>query len=482
MDGQTGTSGKDASAGTTRDAAADAAASSGTGGVGAGGGIGTGGVAGGGGVIGTGGGAVDGGQAGAAGGRGGSGGAGGSAVDAPTVIQICPQTQFGFIATGDSNPNFVSGVGVRTANQILIFNGYTGPDPNGSSDAGSAANANYVYVQAFDPATAQSLGSAQPLFAAYKSDPNPLTIEAAAVSSGGQIAVLYWTSGAGMAAAFLDAGAGDGGASPINLRITQQVQLEIPGGAYSQPQVLWSATYGVFAFSWKYGGGNGSIKVRKFRANGSSAGGDTDSVPTDRSDNLTSGYASGVIAAAGKLFGVGYLAYNGAYPYLTVLDAIGNQVGQTLPLQQSQTGASWITAGGTQAGFTVFYAQSGIGETFIPIAADGTGTLAGGVDGGAMQGFHFAGSKPAEYARALNDDNGGAGGVGLAILYDDGVAFAYVNPDGVSHVGPASVIAHTYVGGANGDYLNIANFGGSFAVSLFSKTDHSTQVVASSCQ
>jgi hypothetical protein len=267
------------------------------------------------------------------------------------------------------------------------------------------------------------------------------------------------------------------------LRVVQQVALEV-SGLYSQPQVLWSATYGVFAFSWKYGNGYGAIKVRKFRANGSSAGGDTDSVPTNRSDNATSSYSSGVIAEAGKLFGVGYLS-TGNYPYLTVLDALGNQIGQTLALQQNQASGVWIAAGGTGAGFVTFYdlySQGGIGETFVPVAADGTVALAQGLDGGATQGFQFPGTKTAVYARALNDDNGGAGGVGLAILYNDGVAFAYVNADGLSHVGPASIIAHTYVGGDLGDYLNIANFAGSFAVSLFSKTAHSTQVVASSCQ
>lgn len=480
MDGQAGAGGKDASTGTTSDTSVDIPASGGTGGAGAGGVTGAGGVVGSGGVTGAGG-TVDGGQAGGAGGRGGAGGAGGSTADAPTVVQICPQTQFGFIAAGDSNPNFVSGVGVRTATQLLIFNGYTGPDPNVDPDAGTPPNVNYVYAQAFDPATAQSLGPAQQLFGANRSDPNPLTVEAAAVSPGGQIAVLYTSSGVGMGAAFLDATSGDGGQGPVSLHVVQQVALEV-SGLYSQPQVLWSATYGVFAFSWKYGGGNGAIKLRKFRANGSSAGGDTDSVPTDRADNATSGYASGSIAAAGRLFGVGYLTYSGNYPYLTVLDALGNQVGQTMPLQQTQTGAPWITAGGTQAGFTAFYDQSGIGETFIPIAADGTTLLTGGVDGGAPQGFHFAGTKAAVYARALNDDNGGAGGVGLAILYNDGVAFAYVNADGLGHVGPASVIAHTYVGGNYGDYLNISNFAGSFAVSLFSKAEHMTRVVASSCQ
>ena len=50
----------------------------------------------------------------------------------------------------------------------------------------------------------------------------------------------------------------------------------------------------------------------------------------------------------------------------------------------------------------------------------------------------------------------------------------------VTHVGPASVMAHTYDSG--GDYLNISNFAGSFAVSLYSHGEHKTRVAASSCQ
>jgi hypothetical protein len=430
---------------------------------------------------------VDGGMAGGPGGRGDAGGAGGSTPDAPGVVSICPQTQFGFIADGDSNPNFVSGVGVRTATQLLVFSGYHGPDPTGASDAGTSTNVNYVYVQAFDPATAQSLGPARPFFPANFSDKDfSLILEAAAIAPTGQIALLYWSSTtAGLGVAFLDSTTGDAGVGPVNLRVVRQVPLE-SSGLWSQPHAIWSATYGAFVFSWEYSGANGPMKVRKFLADGRSAGGDTDSVPTTRDDNLVNGGgASGTVSASGRLFAVSYLEYGTGHPFLTVLNALGNQVGSTLAVQREPANAKWVTSGGTSAGFLAFYDQGGIAATLVPVSPDGVVGAPGGLDGGALPGFHFTGTKQAVYARAINDDVGGAGGVGLAILYNDGLAFAYVSADGLTHVGPASVISHAYDGaGAGGtpDYISISNFAGSFAISLFSHSEKKTFLVASSCQ
>ena len=461
IDSQPSTTGRDASTGLNDDLATDGQVT------GAGGASGTGGS-------GTGGsGALD-------GGTGGKGGADGSA-DAPLIVQICPQTQFGFVAEGDTHPNFVSGVGLRTATQLLIFSGYHGPDPTATPDAGSvAATVNYVYVQAFDPTSAKSLWPAQPLFAANASDSNGLMLQTAAISPGGQIALIYQSGTAGMGAAFLDTLPSDAGTGPIKYQVNHIVPLEV-SSLGSQPQAIWSAVYNAFVFSWRYGpGGAWPIKLRKFLADGRSAGGDTDSVPTTVTNNDTSGYGSGTVAASRTLFGVAYLATSTNAPYMTILDALGNQLGATLPLQPSPAGAYWVTAAGTAAGFVTFYDQGGVAASLIPVSSDGTvSALPASVDAGVLPGFHFSGTKAANNGRALNDDVGGAGGVGLAILYNDGVAFAYVNADGLTHVGPASVMAHAY---GNGDTINISNFAGSFAVSLYSAGEHKTRVAASSCQ
>jgi hypothetical protein len=163
---------------------------------------------------------------------------------------------------------------------------------------------------------------------------------------------------------------------------------------------------------------------------------------------------------------------------MTVLDGKGNQVGQTLALQETRAGAKWVTAAGTSAGFVTFYEQGGVAATLIPVATDGSVVAAMGGDAGtSLQSFHFTGTKEAFTACALNDDVGGAGGVGLALLYDDGVAFAYVNEDGQTHVGPGSVISHTRNAS---DLINLSNFGGSFAISLWSAVDKTTSVAISS--
>ena len=66
----------------------------------------------------------------------------------------------------------------------------------------------------------------------------------------------------------------------------------------------------------------------------------------------------------------------------------------------------------------------------------------------------------------------------MALLYPNGVSFAYVNPDGVGHQGPTTVLPHTV---ASGDYTSMTNFGGSFVVSLYAAANHQTQIAASGC-
>jgi hypothetical protein len=384
----------------------------------------------------------------------------------------CPtaQTQFN-VAHGDSNPNFVSGTGLRAPKSLLIFSAYQGPDPSSNVDAGMV---NLVYVQEFDPVTAKSLGPAKPLFAVNPSDATTVWLQTASIAPTGEIVILYNSTGSGLKAAFL-AGSSDADAGPAGLKLQQTVQLEV-SSLNSQPQAFWSVANGCFVFSWNYSS-NLTVKVRKFLADGRSAPAGTDEVPTDNPNDSTSGYPTGAVAASGKLLGVAYDNYGPNLPYFTVLDQTGNEVGA--PLALAGGGSNWITAAGTSAGFVVFYSQGGVQETLIPVGADGTVLATQAVDAGALPGFHFGGTKAAVYGRALSDDVGGFGGVGLAILYQDGVAFAYVNPDGITHMSPASVLAQTY---ASGDYVNISNFGGSFGVSLYSTQNHSTQLAASACQ
>jgi hypothetical protein len=422
------------------------------------------------------------------GGGSGGGGAGGSASGGAGggggTVTVCPQTQFGLVADGDSNPNFHGGVGLRTANQLLNFTAYTGPDPNAPTDAGTSTVA-LVYVQAFDPVSAQKQGPAQPLFTIQYITrfmtyccPDPVSL-VAAVAPTGQVAIIYWNSSA-IGAAFLAPAAGDAGASPGNLQVTRQVQLEVSQMG-SLPHVIWSVAFNAFVFSYQNYGKDYPIHVRKFYSDGRLVGGDTDSVPTTRSDNSGGGVPGfAVVTNQNPYLGVfyGQIGGSAASPFLTVLDTQGNQVGNTFSLEASPVGTNWLTGAATSAGYVAFYDQGGIQASFVSPDAKGNVSAAQYTDAGVLDGFHFNGTETAKGAIALNDDVGGAGGVGLAIAYGGKVSFAYVNPDH-SHVNPATVVAHTWMSGD--DYLNISNSAGSFAVSLWSNAEHMVYVAATTC-
>jgi hypothetical protein len=73
-------------------------------------------------------------------------------------------------------------------------------------------------------------------------------------------------------------------------------------------------------------------------------------------------------------------------------------------------------------------------------------------------------------------DEDGAGGVGTVLLEQNGASFLYVTADGTKRFAVGTVISS-----AVGTQANIANFHGSFAVSLHEATKHATQLVASEC-
>ena len=124
-------------------------------------------AAGSGGSGGSAGGATGSGGATSLGGTTGSGGATGSggrdAGTAGATGNTCATGQtpsnFGLVATGDSDPNYTSGVGVLTATEFLVFNAYYGP---ASTDGGTGANVNRIDVQHFDPIKRTTRGMPHP--------------------------------------------------------------------------------------------------------------------------------------------------------------------------------------------------------------------------------------------------------------------------------------------------------------------------------
>jgi hypothetical protein len=429
----------------------------------------------------------------------GTGGAGGC---------TSPQTQFGLIAQGDSNPGFTSSVGVRTATQFLVFSGYNGPDPSadGGTSDGGGANVNLIYWQAFDPTTAKSVGPAQPLVLTDSTSVGYIYLDDVSIAPTGEIALLYThidsvhALASGLSVAFLAPTANAGSAGP---QVQQNVQIEsaqvgnpplVNGPNQGQPHAIWSTLSNAFVFSWTYFPSLPQVRVRKFLANGSPAGGDTDTVPTNLDPSVCYGcaspqYESGSVGTSGPLFGVAYL--NGIRPRLTLLDAQGNEVGTSLQLALAQAGLAagsasyyWVATAGTAQGFVYFSGTLPVSEFFVPTTPDGgvAAVADGGIamlDGGApLAGFSLTGNQGAVIGRAISDDTGGAGGVGAVLLYTDGAHFIYVNADGVTHVGPTTVISHAFGGG---DEVAVTEFGGSFGVSLYSNAEHLTRMAASGC-
>lgn len=410
----------------------------------------------------------------------------------------CPsaQTQFGNVAQGDSNPNFQSGVGARTATDLFAFSGYLGPDPAGD---GGGAPIVAVYAQAFDAQTATSKGPMQPLFTARNLSTSGGDagyggpwLYSSAVAPTGQIVLVYgvhFVSGivgyndTGLYAAFLDS-TSDGGTA--GLRVQKVVQLET-ATFYGQPRVVWSNASKAFVMSWWYATSGYFAKVAKFLVDGRTAGGNSDVVPTDNNGAVygSGGVDQGAAGVSGSLVGVGYVSSvaAGYSPWLTVLDPTGSRVGSSFQAAYSPGLGNWVAVAGTAGGFVYFYdsiAPAGVAEVFVPTPGDAgvVGASSDGGDAGTFPGFLLPGTLRAVAGRAVNDDMGGIGGVGLALLYSNGVSFTYVNPDGTSQVGLNSVFAHAY---ASGDEVSMTNLNGSFVVSLYSQTNHSTKVAASGC-
>jgi hypothetical protein len=473
---------------------------------GSGGGGGAGGSAGHAGGAGNGG--TDGGGAGNGGGAGGGGaGADGGVVDAGAgdvatgslggmtgTGCLSPQTSFGAIGQGDSNPNFYSGMGALGTNVMYIFSSYNPP-----GDGGMGSTDYEVYVQAFDPKSGASKGPSKSLFVA---PPLGLTITtndgffvtSAAVAPSGEIVVLYFlgvSGGGALYAAFLSpstaGGSSDGGSvDGLTLQKVVLVNHSYPFTVYpgnpqdTSPQVVWSNTSQTFIVSDKYG--NSFYFLDKYSSDGQAAGG-SDPVPTNNPTTNNSGNSVGSVGESGNLLGFAYTGADHDIASLTILDENENLVGQPFTLASKLGLPDWAGVAGTAQGFVFFYdgqAQTTqfpagfVGEAFVSTAA-GAGIVGGDAGTVTAPGFNFSGR--AIDGRAVADDigTGGSGGVGVALVYDGGaVKFAYVNADGAGHQGPYTVIP---AGGGAGA-MSITNFNGSFAISSYTPSTNSAQVIA----
>jgi len=426
--------------------------------------------------------------------------------DVGIVGNSCPnaQTQFGGIGQGDSNPNFTSGIGIRTATQMLVFSGESTTVDAGADDA-AAVVSSHVWLQAFDPSSGDAVGAAAPLFSASGSE-SYIQVLAGAVDPNGDVVVVYsfndnptrnitgcsaeargrsgWCGaaygygdgllqGGGLYAEFLSP-ATDGGVA--GLQAMKNVRLDT-SVAYGQPHAMWIPAFKAFAITWQYASnGTPYLALSKFLPNGNSAGGGAN--PVDYGTVGVDPYPHdfGAAASCGTFTGVAFFGNGGPYINISVLDTSGNPIAGS-PVSVGNIRQNWTTLGSVSQGFVQLYDNgAGTTEAFVPVSADAGITIP---DAG-FSGFVFPGAVSAVDVRVENDDTGGAGGVGVALLYANGVSFAYINADGVTHTNPQSVLTPMYPYQTL-DLVHISQFGGSFVVSDYSSAENRTYLAASGC-
>jgi hypothetical protein len=392
-------------------------------------------------------------------------------------------SKFGRVATSDSNPKYTSGVGVRTASEFVVFNGYAGP--SSSAIDGGTATVNRIDLQHFDVTTGTSKGQAVALMVA-SGDGSGLYINGAAVAPTGEIALIYsaatntpnvgiqW----GVYLQFLDKDL-----API--RTTQFVALGLNPYA-DQSSVKW--LNGNFVASSVVGSTSAArIRYVSFGIDGSIAG-SSSAIPTDDPSGLvhTWNYGQGEVAFSGGLFAAAFVSNHDALPYLTIIDTLGVEVGSPIKLPAALNGGNlaFVSVAGTSEGFVTIYngVSSSNTNSLLATFLSSSPAVDGGV--GTVASTHaFSGGLPSTYpapwtGRASSDGVG----AGFAVLYPDGsVTFLYLGSDGSVRTSPQTVLQQMNAA-SNADEPHILSYGGSFAVSLYSSGEHLTRMVASSCQ
>jgi hypothetical protein len=99
-----------------------------------------------------------------------------------------------------------------------------------------------------------------------------------------------------------------------------------------------------------------------------------------------------------------------------------------------------------------------------------------GGDGGAAPLKTFSFPSVASSGKMVSDDTGGQGGVAAALLDANGATFVYVTTDGSKRFNEGTVIST-----ASGVQVTLANYLGSYVVSIFDSAASSSQAVVSGC-
>ena len=416
---------------------------------------------------GTGGGATTG-TGGAAGGAG-KGGAGGTTCAGA-------QLEFANVSQGDANPGFTSAVAVRNADTLFIFSAYQGPAPvDGGVDGGALAG-DAIFVQMFDPVTGIKRGPSQFLFSIpYRP---AVAIDDVAVAPTGEIALLYSASAGNTYAdqlfmTTLATTPGDGGIASLSVEKTVQLESVYNGDT----RVIWQPATQLFVFSWKYQGSNGwYARVRKYHPNGTASGAAINAIPTIGNLYEPNSEDDAYVGVSGTYLGLAYQSTNN-WPYLTIVDGDGFQVGPFVTLQAGGID-NWVSCAGTTSGFVAMFTSGGsVSGAFVPLTGMNSVISDAGIpDAGLPPLKTFSFTSTATTGKMINDDSGGGGGAAAVLLQNDGAAFVYVSADGSKAQDQGTVIS-----AAGGIQADISNFQGSFVVSLYNGTTHAAQATVSSC-
>ncbi len=226
-------------------------------------------------------------------------------------------------------------------------------------------------------------------------------------------------------------------------------------------------------------GSNGwYARVRKYHPSGIASGTAISAIPTYGGLYQPNQEDDAYVGVSGQYLGLGYQSITNNWAYLSIVDSDGFQVGPTSLALSGGGVDNWVATGGTTQGFVTMWTGGGrISGAFVPVTGMGSVLSDAGVpDGGPPPIKTFSFVSTAATGKIINDDYGGAGGVGAVFLENDGASFVYVTADGSKQYVEGTVVTSN-----GGTQVGTSNFGGSFVVSLFNGTTHAAAATVSSC-
>jgi hypothetical protein len=247
---------------------------------------------------------------------------------------------------------------------------------------------------------------------------------------------------------------------------------------YGQPHATWSSADDAFVIPYENSNpGYWVISVAKYHPNGTPAKGNGSTVTTDvANDTFYEPHRDeGWTGVVGDLYATTFISSkNSNLSMVSFYDGTGAAVGSPVTIATSED--YWQSIVGTSQGF-IHLLENGAGAniTYLPTATDGGPSIP--ADGG------LAVTTFSNVATIVNAspvfDSGGLGGVGVGLLYEHALSFAYVNANGIVAVQPAQVFSHDY---NYGDQYGISASAGTFMMSLYDVNAHATNVFVSTCQ